>query len=1010
MPTLEQLIEGRIRIGGTTYKLDEIRSGATGAVVWPSTYTYVIDTSTVTVHYSAGSLIYANATNYAYVTATIRVYQGQTLVQTLTNQTLTPTALSDTVHFAIYNKNIRAYNLGTTLVRGGWSVTVTLGYNTAAPVTATVLQQENTYTQTSSTKTYTGFEITLNETDLPSTGGTVTVTGTAYYDYTPIYTWTSGSTSSGSTTHNNTEAATPSTLTASPSAGVVINDAKTQITFPANTGSTAMDYTISSTWNGFSAAPVIASVNVVTYTYGVPVVTILYEDLGQGYQIGAGEQTVFPLITFTQSRTSSNGDVTTISGSLADGATTGTASDGSTFSLSRINGSSVSGAGRFSTANAGVTSYSRGTTVGSARVAAQYIYVRLQCHGLTGDSYDNHGYVSVTQQANAATTTPESTVYSSVVINGFKIGGSTVTGIPNCTRTAVSVDVRATWTFTAERTDYTSGDYTGGAVTEHINEVVTPAQLFVNGTNMGAISSFYATNQHTTSTKTWTVKATYSGLESDTRSIVQAADSQVTATRNYTASLSVSSNTVSASGGYATLVASAGHEEYKYWASDNQEISGSSSQKTDGVTIVKRSGGTRFTLSGATVTHQNMAKDQTTDTVVYYARNDSQTNAISSDVSLSATNTRSSTPREAGDWHDVGGKSYGTPTYVDQNYSVTLSANAYTSSSNAAPFKGGTYPSLLTFTGSFDRVTTTPWTQGQEGTLYYDYTSGDYDTETGTRTVSGSDVTTEAKTATPSFSSSQSWLSVASNGSVTMAANGNTSVRNASITATLGTASRSVTIYQKRFASISVDVDSIVFTRSGGSITFEVSYMNTTFTISHNGEGTTDPVTGLSPSSGGSATSSGSRTITVSAGQNSGSTNLIGAIHVTPANDELDALEIDVMQEPQQAAGTYQGLASAYWSDSSHIAYEPSIRNNQGSARTFSPTLHIVYTTGTQLPDAGSAVATVALGSVTVPGNSWLVIATGSRYVYKSSSRIYWARLVATDLTSSWEQIEEPES
>ena len=1009
MPTLEQLLGGAIKIGNTTYKLDEVKDGRSGNIIWPLNITYAILSNTITLRYSSGTQILANGSNYAYITATVQVYRGTTIIQTLTNQVLNITTISDTSRFRIVDGNkVYGQNMGVMSFPTGLSCTVTrYGYGDVSITdrNQTVMQEANTSTITSYDKVYTGYEIALSDTSLSSTGGTVDVVGRASYDSTPIYTWTSGSSSRGRTTYDLKENQIPTSLTVIP-AGATVNAEKTQITFPANTGTSDISYTVTGVWGGFNSVQYV-TVGVITYTYEEPVVTLIYEDLGVGYQVGAGQQTVYPLISFSQKRTSSLGEVVTISGSLSGGATSGIASDGSGFSLTMISGTSVSGAGSLSSSNAGVTSVSRGTTEGSARQAARNIYVKLQCHGKTGDSYYNHGFVAVTQQANTKTVTPASTVYSSVVVNGFKINGSTVTSIPNCTRTTVTVDVRASWTETAAKTEYTSGASTGGDQTVHTNEAVTPAQLFVNGTNMGAITSFTATNTHTTSQKTWSVKATYGGLESEMKAIIQAADIQLTGVRNYVATLSVGSNTISASGGSATLYASASHEEYKYWASDNAEISGTSEQKPDGVTIVKRSGGTRFTLSGSTVTHENMAKNQTTDSVVYYARNNSKSSAISSDVTLSATNTRSSTAREAGDWHDVGSKTYGTPTVVNRNHNVSVfSSSSYTSSSSAAPFKGGTF-AILSWTATYDEVTTTPWTQSQEGTLYYDYTSGAYDEATGTRTVSGSDVSTVQKNGTPTFSSNQSWLTVSASGVVTIAASTNTSVRNATIIATLGSSSKSVTIYQRRFASISISVDSIIFTKQSGTATFVVSYTNTTFSLSHGGQG--DPITGLSPDSGGSATSSGTRTVTVTVGANTGSSNRIGEIVVNPGDSELEDLLIDVLQEGTPASGTYDGFPMVEWATSSRMNYDCLVTNNSSSAKTITATLQVVYTTGDQHPSSGSSISTKTVTG-TVDFGATSSIGSGTIYATKMSNRTYWCRLSCELFDSGWEQVEEPES
>lgn len=894
------------------------------------------------------------------------------------------------------------------------SILATFTGDTSIRSSVTLYQRDNRKVEIS--RAYTFYEIALSDTyhgygrdaiEVPQGGGYVYLVGKAWYDI--VYRWPSGA---PNTTGEDSKNADPTRIYAEPSSGVTMDTANARVSLPANSAVQPKEYEI---WGEYteggvtrSASRHSATVAGLAYEYGTPLVSLDYDLAADDYHIAAAGGSAVPYLSFSQPIIQGGTVVGYVRGSLSNGATSGTADDGTPFSVSfsgtGANGGSVAAGGTVSIG-------SRRTYTGNKRNAATNIKAVVVCHGVRGES---DTVSAVTQQENRAIPFNAYDEYYSATIKNLRNGsasGTIIKSISSAAPTTVYVEFVASWGHYDAGVEYTSGERTGGDYTYHNNEPVTPYFLQVVGSSGGYnTNTFTASNQYNDSgAKKYTITAWFAASDgpSDSVSIYQSADRKVSATRNYTASLSVSSNTVSASGGYATLVASAGHEEYKYWASDNQEISGSSSQKADGVTIVRRSGGTRFTLSGATVTHQNMAKNQTTDTVVYYARNDSQTNAISSDVSLSATNTRSSTPREAGDWHDVGGKSYGTPTYVDQNYAVTLSANAYTSSSNAAPFKGGTYPSLLTFTGSFDRVTTTPWTQGQEGTLYYDYTSGAYDEVTGTRTVSGSDVSTVQKNGTPTFSSNQSWLSVAASGVVTIAESSSTSVRNATITATLGNSSKSVTIYQRRFASISISVDSIIFTKQSGTATFVVSYTNTTFSVSHNGQG--DPVTGLSPTSGGSATSSGTRTVTVTVGANSGSSNRIGEIVVDPGDAELDNLLIDVLQEGTPAAGTYVGFPMVEWATSSRINYDCLVTNNSSSAKTITATLQVVYTTGDQHPSSGSSISTKTVtGSVDSGATS--SIGNGTIYATKYSSRKYWCRLSCELFDSGWQQIEEPAS
>lgn len=310
---LDDILGGEITIAGQKYSLVEMKLN--GAIIWPTAYTYVIDTSTLVVHYSTGTAILANASNYAYVTADIKVYQGETLKQTLSAQTLTPTALSDTTHFSRDGQNIKGNNLGTTEVTNGYTTTVTLAYGNSATVTATVGQQANTKTQTGTIKTYTAYAITLDNTVFNSAGGSANVTGTATFTTTPVYTWTSGSTSNGTPSSPTTESKAPDTLTVTPDTNVTINAAKTKITFPQNTGST-INYVVNATGNGFSAAPVTVKVNQTVITFGnLQISSYTYP------YIPASGGTVRPTISFSLDYYEDDVKKGTMTGSFVNGAT-----------------------------------------------------------------------------------------------------------------------------------------------------------------------------------------------------------------------------------------------------------------------------------------------------------------------------------------------------------------------------------------------------------------------------------------------------------------------------------------------------------------------------------------------------------------------------------------------------------------------------------------------------------------------------------------------------------------
>jgi len=143
MYTPETTIGGKIKIGGVEYDLVEIKDGATGQVVWPTTAAYTYQLTNVVIHYSAGNMIYASGSNYAYVTATVQKYQGQTLIEETDNVVVTPTLASGT-HFYVSGDYIYGDDLLTNLVSIGYSDTVTVSYLTATANAGTVYQQSNT--------------------------------------------------------------------------------------------------------------------------------------------------------------------------------------------------------------------------------------------------------------------------------------------------------------------------------------------------------------------------------------------------------------------------------------------------------------------------------------------------------------------------------------------------------------------------------------------------------------------------------------------------------------------------------------------------------------------------------------------------------------------------------------------------------------------------------------------------------------------------------------------------
>lgn len=217
------------------------------------------------------------------------------------------------------------------------------------------------------------------------------------------------------------------------------------------------------------------------------------------------------------------------------------------------------------------------------------------------------------------------------------------------------------------------------------------------------------TNNHrNTSVRTWKITGTYDGHTSGEKTFSQQGDSYTDTLRKYDyyADISVASGQAYAYASDIYLAISAGHTEdtYRNWTYGEDEYL-NKQYKTDSVTPTE-SGDThnRFSLSGSVVHHASMGKNETTDYVKYTLTN----GGVSNYIELSATNTK---------WSYVSDKEYGSPWTSQRdetrNYTVSITANRYTSSSSPCPASGGTC--TITTSASHEKrtVTTThtPWTK-----------------------------------------------------------------------------------------------------------------------------------------------------------------------------------------------------------------------------------------------------------------------------------------------------------
>jgi len=254
-------------------------TGATVSVAQAvSQYSYQF--SNVQRTYSAGaSAILADGSNYAMFKATVKVYDGATLVETRENEPLIPSLSSEV--FYVNGNQIKAYNLGTeqTYER---SVTPSLSYaGVSVPNTTYVSQQANTIVSTTpASTTTTGATFTLSSNTVTEEGGTVYLTTERAWSRTAeIYTYTSGATSGGAVT-TGTEAVTP-TYSISPNTGITattLADHRVQLVIAA--AQTTRSWQISCAYDTYSSVKGITQL--ANTTYAIIASTLIYSN-GLGY-------------------------------------------------------------------------------------------------------------------------------------------------------------------------------------------------------------------------------------------------------------------------------------------------------------------------------------------------------------------------------------------------------------------------------------------------------------------------------------------------------------------------------------------------------------------------------------------------------------------------------------------------------------------------------------------------------------------------------------------------------
>lgn len=211
MLTLENILEGRNKNGGVTYKLDEIKHGATGIIMWPTAYIATLTPSwTFAGQYTLTTIPAAGGT--ANVTWTLTIVRASDHVQVYSGAVTPTVALSDSTNFGFssgaWTANSRGRNgisgsSGTTAPTNqpARSCTLTASYTTtyngvsvSATYQATMTQNKND--AQAGTVSYSNIRLTLSKYKTSGSPApaykTTDATVTAKADRSTVYTFDSG--------------------------------------------------------------------------------------------------------------------------------------------------------------------------------------------------------------------------------------------------------------------------------------------------------------------------------------------------------------------------------------------------------------------------------------------------------------------------------------------------------------------------------------------------------------------------------------------------------------------------------------------------------------------------------------------------------------------------------------------------------------------------------------------------------------------------------------------------
>ena len=397
----------------------------------------------------------------------------------------------------------------------------------------------------------------------------------------------------------------------------------------------------------------------------------------------------------------------------------------------------------------------------------------------------------------------------------------------------------STLTCSAARDVYTNGVKTG-------TETATPV---ISGSAAGFSLSgktVSAGNNTSTSTRSITYTATHAGKSASCTITQSAGNRQYASWSAWNVTVSANPATIAASGGTSSISAAATRTRTWTW----NGVSGSGGTETDRATPSLSAAGSGFSLSGTTLTAGN--------------------NTTASERSCTVTATSNGRSAACTVRQSAGSQTTEYVNWTTGSLSVSASPSGIGSS-------GGT--SRLSATASQSRPKYTKWNGITTGT------------------------TTEYRSV--DVSSSASWSGSASGFSrsgttVTVAANGSTSSRNCTYTASYGGKSGHVTIHQDGkpadvitygyiFTLGAVSGDDVVST--GGTVTYSVTSQKITYT---NGSETSRSNIGWSASANVSWISAGTNSATVS--ENPTTSDRSGTITLTQ-NESGRKLSITVYQD-----------------------------------------------------------------------------------------------------------------